>query len=280
MADDVEAAARSGDEKLPLYAAMLFFNAIKGSGELTVRLLARDDFGSVAAALLTLVSRDSEFALFGAEELCSADLARVYTAVPAEHRPLLLDIALSACERDRLALPLEAALFVKERFRALAEPLLTAAVALLEAVVRLLRAVHELGSADGTAFSTLAKLAELEEAGDDAVSAEPTFGLKAQLVRLLGNLVWRRPDAQHAARRLGAVPVVLECCNLDARNPLLQQWAVVAVRHLCEACLENQAAIRELELQGLAPEAAEELRQMGVTTVREAGRIRMRPAQR
>ena len=293
----------ANDEKLPAYSAMLMFNSVKGNADVQASLQARSDYGSVMSMLLMLVTLDCEFALFCVEELCAVDFVRLYGAVSEVHYAVLLDVVLVAEEAGRLRLPVGAAEFVSDRFQTRAQspaaaadpvemkkllellgvmsaedrlrPALQREDVLLETTVRLLREVHELSKADGTAYSTLGKLAELQREGADQVSAEPTFGLKAHLVRLLGNLVWRRPEAQHAARRWQAIPVVLECCNLDARNPLLQQWAVVAVRNLCELCPENQEEIRAMRMEGVAPAAAEELRRMGLTTVTEAGRIRV-----
>ncbi|XP_043200931.1 ataxin-10-like [Amphibalanus amphitrite] len=304
LQDQILELLSTNDEKLPAYAATLMFNTVKGNGEVRASLQARPDFGSLVSMLLMLVTLDSEFALFCVEELCAADFVSVYRAVSEVHYAVLLDLVLVACEAGRLQLPAEAATFLSERFLTRSQspvaaadpiemkkilellgvlsaedrlrPVLQKDDVLLEAVVRILREVHELSKEEGTAFSTLGKLAELERTGAaEELSAEPTFGLKAQLVRLLGNLVWRRPSAQHAARRCRAIPVVLECCNLDARNPLLQQWAVVAVRNLCELCPENQREISELKMESVAPAAAEELRRMGMTTVTEAGRIRV-----
>lgn len=308
----------AGDNKLSQYTSMLLFNLLKDDGTVTA-LSGRADFGAVVARLLGLVAAPEpcEWALYCVEALLAAGLQTLVENVPETLLPVLLDVVLIAVERDHLQLSAEDVCFARDICLSAATPLLKLDAATLtntdptllkklleliavlsagerlrptlqahgptlEMVVNLLRVVHELGKEEGTAFSSLNKLSDMqqvEEGGEDAVSRQSSFGLKALLVRLVGNLTWRCAAAQQAARRLGAIPVVLECCNLDARNPLLQQWAVSAVRHLCEACPENQAEIAGLGLQDLAPAAQEELRQVGVTVVREAGRIRVLPSQ-
>ena len=46
---------------------------------------------------------------------------------------------------------------------------------------------------------------------------------------------------------------MLNHCNIDGDHPMLREWGIFAVRNLCGGNLENQAAIEDLELQGVAP---------------------------
>ncbi len=97
-----------------------------------------------------------------------------------------------------------------------------------------------------TEASTRAQLADSEL---------DTLGAEAELVRLVALLAYRRPTVQHRVRELGGVPLVLGCCQLDERNPIVREWALLAVRNLCEGCPENQSYIAAIETrpQGVAP---------------------------
>ena len=67
---------------------------------------------------------------------------------------------------------------------------------LLIDAVYLLRMAHELGS-KVDAFRPVRKLSELDEA---AVAANPVFGFKRDLVRLIGNMCWRHKKNQDMVR--------------------------------------------------------------------------------
>lgn len=43
---------------------------------------------------------------------------------------------------------------------------------------------------------------------------------------------------------------IFECTNVDARNPLIKEWSILAIRNLCEENLENQEIVRQLTRLG------------------------------
>lgn len=51
------------------------------------------------------------------------------------------------------------------------------------------------------------------------VEPHPALGVKAQLVRLVANLVYGHRVNQDHVRRLDVLASILACCNIDARNP-------------------------------------------------------------
>ena len=64
-------------------------------------------------------------------------------------------------------------------------------------------------------------------------------------------------------REEGAIPLILACTNIDEANPFAKEWAILAIRNLCECNPENQALIAALQpqhVQSVPPE----LRQKGV----------------
>ncbi|KPJ17465.1 Ataxin-10 [Papilio machaon] len=83
-----------------------------------------------------------------------------------------------------------------------------------------------------------------------------------------------------SVRELEVIPVLLDCCNIDARNPLIMQWVIFAVRNLCENCPENQEVISRMTLQG--PVDNELLKEMGLTlqTDSQGNTIKVAPLQR
>ena len=108
----------------------------------------------------------------------------------------------------------------------------------------MLKSVHSLGKAGSNYFATIPDHFE-------SVEDHPALNFKSNLVRLLGNLCYRNQAAQDRIRQLDAVPPLLECCNLDARNPFIQQWSVLTIRNLCEKNEANQDLIASLTRQGV-----------------------------
>lgn len=97
----------------------------------------------------------------------------------------------------------------------------------------------------------------------ETVERHVAFGFKAGLVRTLANLCWKNQENKKQMRELDVIPILLDCCNIDARNPLIMQWVIFAVRNLCENCPENQEIISKMTLQG--PVDNEVLQEMGLT---------------
>ncbi|XP_063832017.1 ataxin-10 [Ostrinia nubilalis] len=97
----------------------------------------------------------------------------------------------------------------------------------------------------------------------ETVERHVAFGFKAALVRTLANLCWKNQENKKQMRELEVIPVLMDCCNIDARNPLIMQWVIFAVRNLCENCPENQEIISKMTLQG--PVDNEVLQEMGLT---------------
>lgn len=117
----------------------------------------------------------------------------------------------------------------------------------------LLKSIHMVGQTGDNEFSPIHKLSALNisDGGvENQVEQHPAFGFKACLVRLIGNLCWRHKENQDQVRELDGIPLLLDCCSIDARNPLMIQWVVLAVRNLCENNKENQAVIATMNREG------------------------------
>ncbi|XP_067001630.2 ataxin-10 [Anabrus simplex] len=128
----------------------------------------------------------------------------------------------------------------------------------------LLRNIHTLGKSSENSFSTVQKLSALSLQGDQReIQQHPAFGFKGSLIRLLGNLCWKHKENQDQVRELDCIPILLDCCNIDARNPLIIQWVVLACRNLCEGNKDNQAVIASMTKLGTIDSSV--LRELGIT---------------
>ncbi|KAF8269834.1 spinocerebellar ataxia type 10 protein domain-containing protein [Lactarius quietus] len=67
--------------------------------------------------------------------------------------------------------------------------------------------------------------------------------LKRDLVRLLGILCYNNKAVQDRVRVCGGIPVVLNLCVIDDRNPYLREHALFALRNLLQNNSENQAVV-------------------------------------
>lgn len=131
-----------------------------------------------------------------------------------------------------------------------------------------MRAVHSLGKSGSNYFSTVPD-------HFDSVEDHPALNFKSNLVRLLGNLCYGNRTAQDRIRELEAMPPLLECCNLDARNPFIQQWSVLAIRNLCAGNPTNQELIASLTRQGVVQPTV--LKDLGlVVEENSSGKLRVR----
>jgi len=84
----------------------------------------------------------------------------------------------------------------------------------------------------------------------DFIQWNDMMGLKRDLVRLIGNLCYNNKKNQDRVRELGGILAILDNCRIDDQNPYIGQWAVLAIRNLCDNNLENQRLISNIEQQG------------------------------
>ncbi|KAI0255847.1 spinocerebellar ataxia type 10 protein domain-containing protein [Lactifluus subvellereus] len=67
--------------------------------------------------------------------------------------------------------------------------------------------------------------------------------LKRDLVRLLGILCHNSRAIQDRVRRCGGIPIILNLCVIDERNPYLREHALFTLRNLLHNNAENQAVV-------------------------------------
>jgi len=138
----------------------------------------------------------------------------------------------------------------------------------------LLKMVHDAGKAGIGDLSVLGKLSDVEkrEGGDtDKITDSPTFGFKENLIQLLTNLVWGHTENKTLVGELEGVALVLDCSQMDARNPFITQRVVLAVRGLTNDHPANQQILAGLKKVGAADGAL--LKELGMQRDQE-GKIR------
>uniref|UniRef100_A0A1I8NXU2 Ataxin-10 n=1 Tax=Stomoxys calcitrans TaxID=35570 RepID=A0A1I8NXU2_STOCA len=81
---------------------------------------------------------------------------------------------------------------------------------------------------------------------------EISYGLKTLLVRCVANLLYNNPTNRGYCLDTQLMPALLECTTMDARNPLMKEWSILAIRNACAGCPEIQQLIANLTSQGPA----------------------------
>jgi len=138
----------------------------------------------------------------------------------------------------------------------------------------LLKMVHEAGKQGAESMKVLGKLSDVEkrESGDkDYVRESPTFGFKENLIQMLTNLVWDHTENKTTVGELDGLALILDCSQMDARNPLITQRVVLAVRALTTDHSVNQEILAGLKKIGAAD--GDLLKELGMERDKE-GKIR------
>jgi hypothetical protein len=77
----------------------------------------------------------------------------------------------------------------------------------------------------GQAFKAeQAQKAEKKEEVQRVANADPNaldFGFKKSLVRVISNITYKNPLAQNMARDMGALPLLLNQCRIEEKNPCI-----------------------------------------------------------
>ncbi|XP_055917426.1 ataxin-10 [Eupeodes corollae] len=119
----------------------------------------------------------------------------------------------------------------------------------------LLQSIVALGKKDSNQFTPMTKLEEVAPGSniDTSFELEISFELKTLLVRTIGNLLCTNRNNQQHCIDTKLLPALLDCTNMDARNPLIKEWSILAIRNACYDCPEIQQMISELTETGVAP---------------------------
>ncbi|XP_062535351.1 ataxin-10 [Armigeres subalbatus] len=115
----------------------------------------------------------------------------------------------------------------------------------------LLRQLQTIGKSENhNIFTPVQKIEEIlkvkQGTSELNIEEDISFSLKSSLVKALANLSYKNKKNQNLARDMQIFPAILECTNLDARNPLIKEWSILAIRNLCDDNLENQQFVASL----------------------------------
>ena len=142
----------------------------------------------------------------------------------------------------------------------------TLALAMLKAIPPARTAVPSRGlgaPAGGAASPTATELApHLATLAAQCPSSQPYAGYRSDLLAVIANAAHKRRAVHDEVQRAGAVELVLAQCVVDPESPLAREWALWAVRNLCEGNEVAQQAIREL--RAVAAVDSDELRRAGL----------------
>lgn len=107
------------------------------------------------------------------------------------------------------------------------------------------------------------------------VMLQPYEGYRSDLLAVLANAAHKRPAVQAGVTACGGVELVLAQCQVDEKSPLAREWALWAVRNLCEGSEAARDAIKELK--ACAALDSEELQRAGVkvTLDEESGKLKV-----
>ncbi|XP_078340877.1 ataxin-10-like [Crassostrea virginica] len=143
---------------------------------------------------------------------------------------------------------------------------------LLTTCLYLLHSIHRLGQSGDNIFSSVQKAREAEQVDVH----HPAFGLKKDIIRLLANLVHGHHENQDKVREMDGLPLILDQTNIDARNPYISQWAILAVHNLCEGNPENQKLLSDLRIQGVCNKSAV-IEELGIEVELKDGKVSVKP---
>ncbi|KAI9348021.1 spinocerebellar ataxia type 10 protein domain-containing protein [Obelidium mucronatum] len=143
--------------------------------------------------------------------------------------------------------------------------------------------VGGIGKTYGTAAAATAspKIQEVKDEKTEQLVQVVTKGLymmKGDSIKVISNVSFMCKEAQDQVRLVGGIPVVLSHCIIDDSNPFVKEWAVFAIRNLCDGNKENQTLIESMEAVGLPEGQNEGFAAHGVRAGLSAdGRVRITP---
>lgn len=118
---------------------------------------------------------------------------------------------------------------------------------LLTSAIKLLQSIQDFGQDGESIFAPLNKITDLDRVDPQ----HPAHGIKRDLIRLIGNMVYRNKANQDKVRELNGIPLILNQTKIDGRNPFIAQWSILAIHNLCEDNEANKESIASLRTEDL-----------------------------
>lgn len=112
----------------------------------------------------------------------------------------------------------------------------------------LLQMMHKIGKTTESIFTPIQKLDAVAPAGkcDGEFEKEISFSIKTKLIKCLANLLHKNDRNKELVREMEILHCILECTVADARNPLIKEWSILAIKNMCDNNIENQEIIKNL----------------------------------
>lgn len=283
---------QTDDALIRQYSCMLLYNCIKHMPSHRRQLIDANRCRLIATVLSLTLKDEIEWGLYAIELMLAEEgfLPELLVLLNADERYFLLDVIITHLQNLNVPHPNFSAYlnvtnleFLKEQFVAKVETLLNMVRnldmqseepvlitkllkilccsscipqyneylqsdgSLVIVATYFLKNVHLAGKAGAEHFAPVERVFL-----NDPEIRNPVHGVKGDLVRLVGNLCWKHKANQDKVREVDGIAVLLDCCKIDANNPFITQWAVFAIRNLCDKNPENQALIASMESVGPA----------------------------
>ena len=100
-------------------------------------------------------------------------------------------------------------------------------------------------------------------------------GYKSDIIAVLGNLAYRRPAVQGIMAKQGALELLLSSTKFDPDAAIVREWALWAVKNMCDNNPEVQAEIGKLKIDTVVVDEALSRQGMGVELDRATGKLKM-----
>ncbi|CAH1784271.1 unnamed protein product [Owenia fusiformis] len=277
---------QSGDTKLCSYSCMVLHNVLDDT---RCNELILDKNGQlVLKAVINIVQdTESEWGLFIIERClqCQDFLEKIYCELDIPCRSLMLDVIESSMKNDeckkeevpsispgnvtflstefiicvkyiegmtadnsevsQLVLHILEILCLCSSSRHFSH-VLQAHTTLLGTVIDLLKNITELGKQPDSVFSCVNKLKSKK------TSESPAHGVKCSLIQLIANLVHKNKANQNMVKDTGGLELIMNLTKIDGNNPFITEWAVLALRNLCEDNPDIRSIIANTTIDGVA----------------------------
>lgn len=290
--------------------AMVFYNCL--TTEHRSEIVNKNDIEIIMNLSQLLTLTESEWSLFALDYFLQEEefIVRCYKSLPIKNRLLLLDIIAEKLDVNGNDVNLSELMinFISDNFKSkamdivkiclssdselnsleIARTLLLLCKAtvipkfeklkidrkLLETTIDTLKVVHLLGKSENNLFSPITSL-KVEDSNYDAES-HSSYGFKRNLIRLIANFCSENLVNQNIVREMDAIPLILDCCNIDSQNPFILQWCVLCLRNLMHKNSENQLLLAQLTIaEGMAESTQTLLKEMGLRVEYQEGELKL-----
>ncbi|KAL4143221.1 hypothetical protein QTP88_005579 [Uroleucon formosanum] len=121
---------------------------------------------------------------------------------------------------------------------------------LLKKIMDLLLFIHKRAKDNDSFNNEFSRVKDLSALFDSEIQTHNRFWFKSDLIRLIANMCYNHQEHQNLMRTDNIIPILLECCSFDAKNPLMREWSLFALRNILEGNLDNQNFVANIDSVG------------------------------